>query len=308
MVSFRFHLVSLVGVFLALALGIGMGVTVIDKGGVERLQTRLDEVRKEVNAANERSDRLQREQERATAFEQRSTEYIVDGKLAGQTVTVVAVRGADGNSLEQLRQTLGASGASLQGTLWFTGSASLSDSRVIGEAQQSLGVPSGDVNQLRSALLARVSAVLAGSADPSVLAPLIDDGILQWEGASGNNTIGSATLASAKVVLVSGANPQVSNESLAIPLARLLAAQPAKRVVAVEAGRDETDNQPEERAVFVGPLRSDGALDGKLSTVDDLDKTPGRLATVLALSQLPGRTGDYGIGSGANGIIPELNP
>ena len=47
MINFRFHLVSLIAVFLALGLGILVGSTVIDQKIVNRLDTEIDSVRKE---------------------------------------------------------------------------------------------------------------------------------------------------------------------------------------------------------------------------------------------------------------------
>jgi hypothetical protein len=94
-VSFRFHIVSIVAVFLALALGIAMGVTVIDKATVDLLQRRLDGVHDEVNAANQRSDGLQRDLGRASQYEGSVEPILIDGKLSGVPVTVIAVRGID---------------------------------------------------------------------------------------------------------------------------------------------------------------------------------------------------------------------
>ena len=44
-------------------------------------------------------------------------------------------------------------------------------------------------------------------------------------------------------------------------------------------------------------IRGDGALDGKLVTVDNADQLPGRVAVVLGLRDLllsPGQGGDFG--------------
>ena len=44
MINFRFHIASLIAVFLALALGVVMGSTVIDRAIVEGLHDRIDRV------------------------------------------------------------------------------------------------------------------------------------------------------------------------------------------------------------------------------------------------------------------------
>ncbi|MFN8028596.1 MAG: copper transporter, partial [Acidimicrobiia bacterium] len=44
MINFRFHVVSLIAIFLALALGVVIGAGVIDRGVVNTLNDRLDSV------------------------------------------------------------------------------------------------------------------------------------------------------------------------------------------------------------------------------------------------------------------------
>ncbi len=304
--SFRFHVISLVAVFLALSLGIGMGVTVIDKATVDNLQNNLNNVRNEVNAANLRSDNLARQLSRSNAYETQAAQYLTDGKLREISVVLVAIRGTDQGPLSDTRQMLLDAGAATKGTLWFTERNSFDDKSVVTQLQRDLEVPSADSTQLRQAVLARVSAVLAGGSGTETLRPLLNAGVIDWEGASGNSDVTKLELGGARIVLASGAQPDISNELIAKPLARLLATQPIKRVVAVESGHEPDGHNPGEHAVFVGTLRNDGTLQNKLSTVDDIETQSGRVAVILALAQLPGQVGDYGVGSGADAAIPKL--
>jgi hypothetical protein len=103
-----------------------------------------------------------------------------------------------------------------------------------------------------------------------------------------------------RVVLVSGAGAGVSDDVVAVPLAKDLAQSPV-RLVAAEAGQDS----PGGRGVFVGLLRKDGTVAPRISTVDDLESPMGQAATVLALEELAGpRTGHFGVGPGADRLLP----
>ena len=63
---------------------------------------------------------------------------------------------------------------------------------------------------------------------------------------------------------------------------------------------------PAQRAVFLHGIRADATLAGHMSTVDNLEDFRGRMATVLALLGLRfGRTGNYGVGAGADRLLPE---
>jgi hypothetical protein len=57
----------------------------------------------------------------------------------------------------------------------------------------------------------------------------------------------------------------------------------------------------------VGPLRADGSISAKLSTVDDLESPMGQAAAVLALADLSeARAGHFGVGPGAQRLLPSL--
>jgi copper transport outer membrane protein MctB len=58
----------------------------------------------------------------------------------------------------------------------------------------------------------------------------------------------------------------------------------------------------------VAVTRSDAALAGAVSTIDDVDAASGRITTVLAMQDLlnGGRPGQYGVGKGASSVtIPQ---
>ena len=60
MINFRFHLVSLIAVFLALAVGIVMGYGVLGQPTVDTLQRRIDNVEANANRIRRENDRAAR--------------------------------------------------------------------------------------------------------------------------------------------------------------------------------------------------------------------------------------------------------
>jgi hypothetical protein len=61
MINFRFHLASLIAIFLALALGVVVGAGVIDRGVVDTLNNRLDRVSSMVDRVQGENDVLRGE-------------------------------------------------------------------------------------------------------------------------------------------------------------------------------------------------------------------------------------------------------
>jgi hypothetical protein len=308
-VSFRFHLVSLVAVFLALALGIGMGATVIDKATVDSLKRRVDAVEDQRDANAQQISDLNRRLSRSSTWETQAQQLLINGALQNTPVTLVAVRGIDEGVLGDQRKLLQAAGANVQGTLWFPQKTNLSDASAIVQLQQLLGTPSAELGQLRQAFLARVAAVIAGASPASSLKDISHAGFLDWEGGLASD-IADANFAASRVVFMSGTQANVSNDQVATPLIKLLAAQPNRRVVAIEAGRDPDarSNTSGSRSVWLDVIRKDSSLDSRLSTVDYVETDLGRTATVLAAVQLAsGRTGDYGLADSAKSPLPELS-
>jgi hypothetical protein len=96
----------------------------------------------------------------------------------------------------------------------------------------------------------------------------------------------------------------MSDEEVAIPLVRALAASSAG-AIAAEAGNDE----PGGREVFVGPLRRDAELAPGVSTIDDLESFAGR-AALVALLRMPANSpaGHFGVGPQAEREVPAAAP
>src|SRR5207237_9891670 len=95
MINFRFHIVSLIAVFLALALGIVMGATVVNRAIVDRLNSRIDTVEKNANARKTESDQLRGQVGQLNGYIDGTTDYAVAGRLDATTVATTAKRGVE---------------------------------------------------------------------------------------------------------------------------------------------------------------------------------------------------------------------
>ena len=91
MINFRFHLVSLVAVFLALALGVVMGSTVIDRAIVDRLSSQIDSVKKRADAERAENRTLRDQMKGLETFIAQSQPQVTGRRLNQVPVTVVAV-------------------------------------------------------------------------------------------------------------------------------------------------------------------------------------------------------------------------
>ncbi len=313
MINLRYHIVSLVAVFLALGLGIVMGSTVIDRVTVDALNDNLDDVRRSVGAIREENRKLGDQIKQGQDFAETTRDQLLRGHLRNVPVMVVAIAGIDRRPVDDLRRALAGAQATMQGTIWFTSKMRLASDGDVRALAGAIDVPVDRPEVVRRQALARVaSARENASADASPLAALQSAGFLTYEGPSppASTTTSSTPLALASLPLpntrylvVSGAGAEVGDDVVAVPLTQAYA-QSIGRVVAAESGVD-TDGG---RAVFVGLLRGD-VLSTRLSTVDNIESPMGQTAAVLALEDLGvPRYGHYGVGPGAQRILPQPTP
>lgn len=311
MVNFRFHLVSLTAVFLALAAGIAIGAGVVDRQTVGFLEARLRTVennRAETNAAN---DRLQGALDEWERFAGEAGDRMVEGRLQNVPLVLMAVEGTDRGLVDQTRSTLEAAGASIQGSLWLTERWGLGDGDDI-EVLAGLvnASPTSRPQDLRGLALASLVSTWSAGASGEVAVPLRDAGFLEFDPAPGQPvTIDQVALGVSDVVIVSSAGAAVANSDLAVPLTQALI-DAGIDVVAAEPEAADTDDGDEGEDASVGvalAIRGDEDLAAEVSSVDNVDHYRGRVALVLAVADLSSeRFGHYGTGEGAQRALPEV--
>jgi Copper transport outer membrane protein, MctB len=302
LISFRYHVVSIVAVFLALALGVVVGTTVVNQGIIEDLRNRTDAAATNAENLRKEVDDLRNQLETDQAFENRVVPALVDGQLAGSQVTLVTQSDVDPAEVEGVRRVLEESGVTLTGEVVVTNRMSLTEARWRSDLAGAMGtVDSGIPEQLAQEAAVALAARLAdgpSSVDPDLLNSLSSAGfIVITGGASGAAGVGGPEQS---VVLLAGNDRDSTLDPglFLVPLATALVG--ASRVVAAAETQDSFDP-------FVQLLRADGQLDGRMVTVDNADQAPGRVALVYGLRDLlasPGNGGNYGVKPGASALLP----
>jgi Copper transport outer membrane protein, MctB len=341
MINFRYHLVSLTAVFLALGVGLLLGTTFLDDALEDQLKSDLEELEHDLDRAGERNSELRRQleafEEEAGGLDEQLGARLFDGQLRGQPVLVVASRGIDDGLVERVTTALDQADADVMGTWWLTDRLLLDDDDEVAQLAEALDLSTDDAGRLRNSLAAQLADVLYGAidlpatsdaagagaavatgqaqpaapAEPELLARLREAEFVDYDVPDGGGDVVRLPTSGLRIVVVSGPEASVPLGDALIPVLSDLTSddQPAP-VVAVEPSRvpeDEVDGDdpPPERLVDV--IRDDGDLSQYVSTVDDLDRVSGRVATVLALVDArPGspRIGHYGTEDGTELLPP----
>lgn len=325
MINFRFHLASLIAVFLALAVGIVMGSTVIKEATVDVLRSQIHRVERTSDARERTNDQLRGRVDDLDDYLRQSAPYTVRGTLAGVDVAVLAVRGVDDGATKATIQLIQEAGGFTPGILWLEPSWSLKSADDVRKLAAALGEPDAPARRVRDDAVSALARRLSGSEAPAltaltpvapttvapsggapgdVLANLVDAGFLSLEDVG--QTPKTFTLAdfpgtSARVLLVAGTDASVDTSTTVTPLARSLVAMKVPTEVA--SVYREQQGKPG-RGSLLSTIRTDGTLSKQVSTVDDLDLAAGQVASVLALGELETRIGHYGYGNGASAVVP----
>lgn len=279
MYNWRYHIASLVAVFLALAVGLLLGTIVVERGVVSAQRTTLVAgIQKEIDRVRSSNAGLKSSNEALLAFATEAAPALMRDGLAGRTVIVIADPGS-AEAAARAAEAVRVSGGVPVPAVFVGSGLSLGDAKVSQAASQALGAP------VASELVTRVVETLAREwttpGDSRVLTKaLVKAGGLQMQ------LPGADQAVSGVVVTASyGGAP----DDAAFRLARALTG-PGRFGAGAEISKARTGVAP-------------AAVKAGLSGVDDVETPLGQLSLAWVLT---GRaTGLYGTAAGVEGPFPK---
>ena len=304
MINFRYHIVSLMAVFIALSVGIAVGVSLgpsVDQG----LLQQAAQDRKQVTDLRAEIDRRNAIDDYREAWEQRVGEVIIDGALNGVRVGIVSMPEAPNAVVQAVTTAVEAAGGTVVREVEVNPDA-FDPARTADVADALAPYGELDLNGSMSQGTLVGLALARSIAAPQVedrdqLAVAIGDALTS----RGLVSISRGPTAQAQLVIIVSAEatePPPDAEQLAAHVDFDVALKARAGVVLAgpnSAGLEGTDVQA---------VRSDSAGENALSTVDVADLSSGVTSTILAgQEQLLGREGrHYGALAGADAPMPSL--
>jgi hypothetical protein len=313
-INFRFHLVSLVAVFLALALGVVMGSTVIDRAIVDRLSSQIDSVKKRADEQRAENRTLRDQMKGLETFIAQSQPQVTARRLNQVPVTIVAVRGVPAEDVKGAYDILRSAGALVSGVLWVEDGFSASDPAARTKLVQAMGDSGLATDDLRQVALESLGHRLAAGPRVTTVSSTSDSGLdtlvaLADAGLVSFDTMGGGAVdleswpsTGSRTLVIDGTQAHPLPGTMTIPILRAAAAA-GGRLALAEVFRPTATIKA--RGAVVRGVRDDAALSRVVSTVDDLDDTRGQVALTLAVQELgTDRAGHYGEGPGASSQLP----
>jgi len=320
-IDFRYHLVSLISVFLALAVGIVLGAGPLRESLGTQLAGQVEQLRTEKDSLRTDNDNLTAANDQLGTYITQTAPTLVAGTLTGRSVAVITDDSSTRTSVEQLSVLATDAGGAvpvrvtLGTTLWDPAgdadrAAALAALRTATPGLELSG--DDDAQRLSSAVVTVLTASsdeLGGDERAAALDALVSSQIVTVDGQLDGPVDGLVYASAAPDQLVDSGD----DDAAAATRAQLLnTAQTAilttivdDRIPSVVAGSTPGSDDT------TGIIRTarGGSRFSSISTADGLQRADGPPVAVLALAeQFAGGAGDYGTGAGAQARLPENVP
>ncbi len=281
MFDIRYHIASLVGVFLALTVGILLGSVIVDKGVlVDQQQALVQSLEARHNDLQDKNEMLNRENAELKQFEAGALS-VVNDRLKEKKIAIVLTGDASDEDLNNLKATLDQAGAnsaiiSMKG--FIQGFKERGVRKQLGDFFPDSGLSR---QQLQNKVLERIAVQIATPSDGSFLRELAELGLIDLKSVE--------NLPAEQAVFFGGTRVKKGNvNEIDLPLIRFL-----KQLGLEVVGTEETT---------VKNSYIDSYLK-EVSTVDNIDQISGKIALVYVLL---GQDGHFGIKPTAQSMLPSL--
>ncbi|MHB8155966.1 MAG: copper transporter [Desulfocucumaceae bacterium] len=281
-INIKYHIASLVAIFLSLSLGILVGSalswddTLAKQQIAARLESQVDVIKQNNDSLRVRLMNLEMNSNIQKQFERKILPVLVHGKLEGRKVAIIDINGF--SYPEDLVNTLYMSGASIN-SVTFLGGLNLKDK---GQLLLNIGWPSMDEKKMTEKICQELSrAIITG--DTIVIDALEKSGSIKKTGQYGQKL--------SDLVLIGGSHDR-NNVKTSFLDFRIIESLKAENV-AVYGVEDSMVQYS-----YIADYHKK-----RITTVDNIDTLPGQVSLVYAMAGSPGQ---YGIKATAKKLMPDL--
>jgi len=328
-IDFRYHLVSIVAVFLALAIGIVLGSTELQGPTYNLLNQTTAKLQNELDQASSQRDAAQQQASLGQNYAQAVEPVVLHNLLAGQRLLIVTEPGAPASVVTAISSAATQdAGATVTGQIalqskFFDNSdttlAALNQINLAMSQADGIVLTTGTTYQDQAAQVIAGEILTAGSGSSAGALPGSSPSTSSGQDTNAQTMLGAyanegfltisgqpSVPATLVVIVTPQAAPSDGSadpvDQLLVPVAEELAAK-SSATVAAGVSADSGPGSP------IAVLRASSAA-SKVSTIDDADFVAGQSVVIQALAaQLNGANpGSYGFANGASAVAPSPAP
>jgi hypothetical protein len=308
-INFRYHVVSLTAVFLALAIGLVVGTAALNGPLSDALKNRVDSLTKQTAGYRDRITQLETEAGKQEQFTDQAAPIMLAGKLTDRRVLVLSLSQTSG-SVAKVVDRLKQAGAIVAGQVEIQDKFIDPNSKtnLLDVANQALavGIPAGaplesngveTSSYLLAAVLLAHNPPLSPDVTKSVLTAYKESNFIVPTG-------DLSTPAEAVVVVAGGpytdSDGDAKNANVLTMVDWFSRAAPTVVAASGAAGAGNV----------ISGVRGDPQLAKTVATVDNVTTPDGQVAVPLALAEFvtTNKPGHYGVAGGASAMLPKPKP
>jgi hypothetical protein len=301
LINFRYHIVSLVAVFLALGMGVLAASSFINNAVVDGLQERQETQKGQIRNLQNDVLRLEKSNTNLEEFLVAVRPEVLRERLRDRRLLILGFETTPESTFDAVVEAFRGTRVQIEGIFVLSERLDLGSAAARQQVALAVESPADSARVTQPLLVKKLGEALTGK-PPGFLQRLIDQGLARSRPVDGVTFRSPEDLAAsdtATAILSPGGQSKLANPELLLhPLARGLSTAETRFVIG-ETGESELKTLP--------PMRQDSALRG--ATVDGVDKTLGQISLVLALeAALRGEFGHYGTGENAVSLMPQITP
>ncbi len=317
MISLRQHLFSLIAVFVALAIGIAAGSTVVRGPLLDSTRARLESAEEVIAAERAENEALSAEVAQLDGWAVDGPEQLLDDALVDRAVLLVVAGDADGDVVAGMVRSVRSAGGTLLGEVRIDPAVfdPEAEARLAG-ALDDVAADADVATSFGQELARRLAVVVDGVADataPVVATELLGEafGDLEDQGLVDLLETDRSGIDSERLDVVLLTDRNLTNDPTPVLTPVLEIADGDSEVGAVvvaEVGRVVEGNDIPAPS-FVALIRDDGRLRDEVATVDNAETFLGWIAAALAIGDVArGEIGHFGFRDGADRSLPPAAP
>ena len=286
MITWRYHILTIAAIFLALSLGVLIGIALTDSGRVNSSQQNLvSGIQQDLTSLRGQVDSLGRDNSINLRFQQDAFPFIVGGQLQGRKIAVIAADAAGSDIQRRLESAIHGAGGQVISTTVLNSrfDQKAMNDKVRNDWKDDPSYAGADDGTLINLIARQLDREIVKAGGEKMLSTL--------QGTLVDSTSGRYDIPADGVVIISRSDDKQTpaysevEKQMAIGLNEL-------SVIAV--GCETSDAPSSEIPIY---------LSADISSVDNLDSPIGQVSVVYALA---GEKGNYGIKTTSNMLIPIL--
>ncbi|MCG5215083.1 copper transporter [Streptosporangium sp. KLBMP 9127] len=313
MIDFRYHLVSIVAIFLALSVGIVLGTVFFQEPAIDLAKQTVEQVRQRNTDLQTEIDTLKRREGGNDEFIGTHAAQLVQGALTGERVVIVEPPGVTAALRDAMQQALTQAGAAVSGRVAITEKyldpkqTGLVDQLAMAAKPAEMTFPEDATPYDKAAAVLSAAVVTGDSAQGGRENPAAAGALDAFQKGSLITMSGAPSQRATLAVMMAPADPyegdnaDVQNDAIVALAAGLDGADGGTLIVGTEAAAGAGG--------LITALRDSDEAADTVSSVDTADLPMGRVVAVYALrEQLAGDSGHYGVGPMASAVEPSPSP